>query len=216
MGKMAADRRKPLTKALVLDRRARAWHLLTIERLTQDEIARRLRDEGLGPITQQGVSKILERCYADYRARHRVSIDRETDRQLAALDHQYGEAMREWAKSKEAATLLRQRESRDGAAAAAGGEPAAPRRPDVETTKEVRGQCGDPRYLAEARRTLEDVRKILGLDAAPKLPVGGDGRDVMALVLEALADHPEVRVALAARLWSLSHADGHAPAGDGA
>lgn len=46
----------------------------------------------------------------------------------------------------------------------------------AERTKTTSGQCGDPRFLAEARNALEDIRKIWGADAPVKVEHSGELR----------------------------------------
>lgn len=55
-------------------------------------------------------------------------------------------------------------------------------------TRTSQGQCGDPRYLAEIRACLSDIRKIWGLDAPVKQELTGkDGGPVNVVFTESLA-----------------------------
>lgn len=55
-------------------------------------------------------------------------------------------------------------------------------------TKTSQGQCGDPRYLAEIRACLADIRKIWGLDAPTKQELTGkDGSPVLVAFSDALS-----------------------------
>lgn len=54
-------------------------------------------------------------------------------------------------------------------------------------TRTSEGQCGDPRYLAEIRASLAEIRKIWGLDAPTKQELTGkDGQPIAVAFTESL------------------------------
>ena len=90
---------------------------------------------------------------AEYRERHYEDVDKVKAEQISQLAHMADESYQAWERSKEASKLVRQKDNHNG----------------VETTKEAREQDGDPRYLSETRKALEDIRKIVGADARIKI-----------------------------------------------
>lgn len=67
------------------------------------------------------------------------------------------QSLQEWDRSKHNVVTVVERKDAQG---------------NVVTTT-TKGQCGDPRYLAEARAALDDIRKIRGANAPFKTEVSG-------------------------------------------
>jgi hypothetical protein len=156
---------------------------------TQREIA-----TALG-ISQAAVSKILARADARLlQEQHDLGL-RVKARQTMQLEHIRTEAMAAWHASKADATRRRQRRT-DGTGGSTGG---------VTSVAEVitEAQCGDPRYLAEARGAMSDVRKLWGLDAPQQLQI--DARNPYAnLTDEQLAREAQRQQALLPRPEEMS------------
>lgn len=126
----------------------------TLEGRTQHEIARELG------ISQPAVCKILQRIEDRLLADVAWKVERHRARQTMRLEFIYGEAVRAWKASKQ--EMLRKRQRQTGAAAGAGTTMA-------EVTSEHRH--GDPRFLDEARRALQDLRALWGIDAPERISI---------------------------------------------
>ena len=109
-------------------------------------------------ITQAAVCKLLKRVETCFLRELAETVGRQQARQALRLEHLFAEAMRAWHESKADSTRRRQRKTQGGDGLDA-------------TVAEivVENQHGDPRYLDEARKTLADARKLLGLDAPQKV-----------------------------------------------
>ena len=83
-------------------------------------------------------------------------------RELEKLDLLEREAYRGWYRSLRDAETAKTKGAAD-----ADGEMDTPQ--EVETT--VKGQAGDPRFLAEIRHCIESRRKLLGLDAPQQVEI---------------------------------------------
>lgn len=56
----------------------------------------------------------------------------------------------------------------------------------VTKTVTIEGQCGDPRFLSEARASLEHIRKIWGMDAPSKQEImNGQALQVVEVIVDA-------------------------------
>jgi len=128
---------------------------LSIHGSTQREIA-----EELG-VSQPAVSKILSRLEERYAREVVANLDRHRAKQTLRLEHQYAESMRAWTESKQDSTVRRQRKGQNAAGHAG---------PSVAELV-VENQHGDPRYLEQARKALNDIRKVWGIDAPQQLRV---------------------------------------------
>ena len=128
---------------------------LSIHGSTQREIA-----EELG-VSQPAVSKILSRLEERYAREVVANLDRHRAKQTLRLEHQYAESMRAWTESKQDSTVRRQRKGQNAAGHAG---------PSVAELV-VENQHGDPRYLEQARKALNDIRKVWGIDAPQLLSV---------------------------------------------
>ncbi len=126
-----------------------------LEGQTQHRIA-----EAMG-VSQPAVSKIIRRMEDRLLADVSVKVERHRARHTMRLEFIYGEAVRAWQGSKEDGVRRRQRKS-EGGAGREGGSIA-------EIVSESRH--GDPRYLESARRALEDLRRLWGVDPPERLAV---------------------------------------------
>jgi len=105
-------------------------------------------------VTQAAVSKILKRIEERLHADLARSYERQRARQLLRLEHLYAVAMKAWQQSVSTESIRRRQRKSDGS----GG---------TGTVAEIVSEsaAGDPRYLEQGRRVLEDLRNLLGLDA---------------------------------------------------
>jgi ABC-type molybdate transport system ATPase subunit len=132
------------------------------------QILDKLEAEGLGRMSEPALSTLLKR----HDDRVLASLDeikrQERINQIERLTHTYVEAMQAWHASKESAKLLRQKvvEGDGDLPEPAEGMPPPPRRRDrIEKTQELRERDGETAYLTVALKALEQIRKLLGLDA---------------------------------------------------
>lgn len=138
-----------------------------------EQISEALAANELGKVSLAGVCKIIQR--AERRSLRKLdrSIVIRRAQQVGSLDQMHDELWDAWERSKEAARLIREKETRDDHAPlpAPGEAPAmAARRPGrKETVHELRDQLGDRGYLAEARAALADIREMLGMNAETKV-----------------------------------------------
>ena len=151
-GRGGKDGHEP--RARIQTRALRALEL-SIQGSTQRQIA----DE-LG-VSQPAVSKILSRIEEMYAHEVIANLDRHRAKQTLRLEHHYSQSMRAWEESKQDSTIRRQRKGQ-GAAGQTG--------PSVAELV-VENQHGDPRYLEQARKALNDIRKVWGIDAPQQLRV---------------------------------------------
>lgn len=101
--------------------------------------------------------------------------------QTQSLLHIFGEAMKAWEKSKEQAVTVR----RKGVSLESDTKAGAISLPAVETTETTVWQCGDPRFLSEARAALREIREIWGANAPIKVEHSGELRVAGETVEEA-------------------------------
>lgn len=128
---------------------------LSVQGSTQRQIA-----EELG-VSQAAVSKMLSRLEERFARDVVATLDRHRAKQTMRLEHQYSESMRAWTESKQDSTVRRQRKAQDATGRAG---------PAVAELI-VENQHGDPRYLEQARKALNDIRKVWGVDAPQVLKV---------------------------------------------
>ena len=105
-------------------------------------------------ICKQRVHQIRQQVEEWSRPQWQGKIDVIKDKQTKLLMHLFQEAMTEWERSKENAVKYSQQK---------GGKEAG------KKTRSIGGQCGDPRYLDQARQCLADIRKIWGANAQPDI-----------------------------------------------
>ncbi|HWE37967.1 MAG TPA: hypothetical protein VG406_15460 [Isosphaeraceae bacterium] len=168
------------SRPLAAAREERCWQL-SVGGLGLKAIGERLGAEGLGRLSVEGVRKALARAERRALAGLADRVAAEKVRQVDALELIYREAMAAWERSREPVRLARRKTVEPPAvpppAPGADGNlpqippPEAQRR--VETTVEMRGRAGDPRFLGEARAALADLRKLLGLDSPTRVKLGG-------------------------------------------
>lgn len=135
--------------------RLRELHVMeqTLEGRTQHQIA-----ASLG-ISQPAVCKIVQRLEDRLLADVAWKVERHRARQTMRLEFLYGEAIRAWRNSQQQTLRKRQRQS------------------GVEgkgtTVAEIvsENSHGDPRFLEEARRALQDLRSVWGVNAPERLSV---------------------------------------------
>ena len=137
-------------------RRIRVRELQVLEQLvagrTQHQIAATLG------ISQPAVSKMQRRIEERLLADRAHQIDRQRARQTLQLTYLYGQALNAWHASQQDSLRKRQRKSDGGDRGAT---------TFAEMVSENRH--GDPRYLAEARAALKDLRAVWGFDAVPSV-----------------------------------------------
>ena len=146
-------KRRPVQRRCALrDKEIRAIELAALGK-TQGEIG-----EVVG-LTRSGVAKMLTRTEGKLAVMLRDKGERIKAKQTIMLETLYREAMTAWEASKKPATSIKTTKGGEGG---------------DRTEDTVRGQCGDPRFLDQARGCLEDVRKIWGINT-PYAPPGQNG-----------------------------------------
>jgi len=123
---------------------------------TQAELAKTLG------VSQPAISKIVRRIEERLAEEVAASARRLRTRQTLRLEYLFRESMTAWDASK-AETLQRRQRKTEGAA--------GPGQTVAELVSENR--YGDPRFLETARRLLEDLRAVWGLNAPGRLEVTG-------------------------------------------
>ena len=176
-----------IPEAVTIAREARAWDLYR-QGHSQAAIAAQLEEEWPGyTMTQQAVSKALQRCEDRTLAELKGETVRETARQLNRLEGAYLQAMAAWHRSKAGTrrTTERQEPGRWRAARRRTTTAAAP-----STTVQHADSAGDPRFLEKALQALTDRRRILGLDAPTKFEgtVGTKQRPLQQMTPEELEE----------------------------
>jgi DNA-binding CsgD family transcriptional regulator len=146
------------------DLELRIWTLLS-EGKSPSAIA---RDVG---IARQSVHRIIRRVEAKYNKLIAASVERLKARQARTLWAVVNEATEAWERSKQPARRVRKETGRPGSSR--NGDPRTGENgPRTDLTRtDVQSRVGDPRFLAEVREALADLRKLYGLDAANS----GDG-----------------------------------------
>ena len=117
-------------------------------------------------LTQQMISYDLARLQEQWRESALIDIDEAKARELAKIDRLEREYWRAWVRSCEDTETVKQR-----------GKPGdMPGRVDTENVERtVKGQIGDPRFLQGVQWCVERRCKILGIDAASHIELGGAG-----------------------------------------
>jgi DNA-binding CsgD family transcriptional regulator len=113
-------------------------------------------------ISQPAVSKIVRRIEERLLADLAYRTERQRARQTLQLEAIFRTAMRAWEASQQDSLRKRQRKSENGA-----GDHGVT---VAELVSENRH--GDPRYLAEARAALKDLRGVWGVDAPERVTIG--------------------------------------------
>ncbi len=161
-----------VSKELARQREQAAFDL-TLQGLSEAQIAAELAKQGLGEVTQQAVSKMLIRIEERMLKELSAKIQTKKIRHEAALWKIYHAAMAAWEESKKPQKSLTTKHAPSGE----NGQPGKV----LESHSTLRDQDGDPRYLEQARQALADLRKLWGLDAAKKLEVTGEDGDAIKL-----------------------------------
>lgn len=149
------------------DLKLRIWTLLSKGK-TPSAIA---RDVG---IARQSVHRIIRRVEAKYNQVIGATVERLKARQARTLWAVVDEALDGWERSKEPVRRVRKESGSRGPGGLPGhdsrGGGRSGNRTDLTRT-EVESRVGDPRFLAQAREALADIRKLYALNA----PKSGDG-----------------------------------------
>lgn len=145
---------------MLLERERRAWDLRQ-QGLTHERIAAELN------LDRSTITKMLGRLSVRASKNMMEMVIEEKIGQIARLNHIVDEAMQAWERSKETAKTVR-RQQADAAAQEEGDVEGSARKKKVTTTTLVQDQDGDPRYLDVAIKAMNEIRKILGLDAPAK------------------------------------------------
>jgi hypothetical protein len=133
-----------------------AFELSATKGLTETQIAEELAKQGLGQVTQQAVSKMLQRVEERMLKDMSAKVKRRKVWQTTALQKLYRDARDAWEESKKPQKSLTTKHGPSGEH----GEPGQVK----ESLSVLRDQDGDPRYLEQARQALADIRKIWGVD----------------------------------------------------
>jgi predicted DNA-binding protein YlxM (UPF0122 family) len=145
------------------EREVKAWSLAVAGR-THTEIAKELG------VTQQAVSQMLRRLEQRVIAQLSDKIETLKARQLARLEHIYGQAMAAWTTSKDPRKKSRRKKLTTlSAAMVPNGTPALPTGVREETSDQAETSDGNFLLLETALHALADQRKLLGLDAPKRI-----------------------------------------------
>jgi hypothetical protein len=164
-----------IPRALAVQRERNVWEM-RLRGYSYDEISEKL---SINPAT---IATILKRLTKRYRDQHLKEIEIIKDEQIAQHEMIYREAMESWHKSKGAAITTRKKAYGTQKAGINGG---------VEQIHESKDQHGDPRYLGEAMKAKEHIRKIVGADA----PTRSESKIKLDSDLEAMTDDELIQLA---------------------
>jgi hypothetical protein len=153
-----------------------AFELSAMKSLTETQIAEELAKQGLGQVTQQAVSKMLQRIEERMLKEMSAKVKRMKVWQTTALQKLYRDARDAWEESKkpQKSVTTKHGPSSDN------GEPGQVK----ESLSVLRDQDGDPRYLEQARQALADIRKIWGVDEPAQTKNDINGRLSLEIVEE--------------------------------
>lgn len=165
---MLARTRK--TVEIARQREELAYELCTTKGMTEREIAEEIGRRGLGPVSQPAVSKMLRRVEARALAAQAERVASYKIRQTESLERAFAKAMACFEASKGTKIDRTEKVDADGAI--------------KEVVTVERTSCGDPRFLAEARQALADVRQIWGLNAPAQTKASITGRLGLEIVEE--------------------------------
>lgn len=170
-----APRRKPENNA-PSPRNLEIYTLICEGKLTGAEIGKRFG------ITQQRVCQLRDAVERWARPQWAGKIDAIKESQAKLLMHLFQEAMEAWERSKlDAVSKVSEVGGRSGA----------------KKSTTTKGQAGDPRFIAEARAALADIRKIWGANTQadavePIVNVGVQVDVSMAEVRQQILGDPSV------------------------
>lgn len=146
-----------ISREVARERENRAWEMRQ-RGFTQAAIATEL---GIG---QSGINKALKRAERRALAQMGDRIEAVKITQHAQLERILMESLLAWERSKRVNETVKTETEADGT---------------ERVTRTVKGQTGDPRYLTEAQRALEGIRRVWGLDETRS--EGADAVSVAAL-----------------------------------
>jgi hypothetical protein len=158
-----------IPRALAVQRERDVWDL-RMRGYSYDEISKKL---DINPAT---IATILKRLTKRYRDQHLKEIEIIKDEQIAQHEMIYKESIEAWERSKKASITTRKKALGHSGSGISG---------NVEQTHESKDQFGDPRFLNEAMKAKEHIRKIVGADAPPKVPVDTTNKSDDELINEA-------------------------------
>ncbi len=157
-------RTRNTNKEITQHREMRAFELRQ-QLWTHERIAKDLGVE------RSAVTKMLKRINKRYSDRLAEEVKRIRAEHTLHLEHMADEAMQAWIASKQPAKDARRRKT--------------VRRGEEEENR-VQTQNADPRFLAEARAALADIRDIWGVDTPSKFsltdPTGADGQPAKLVI----------------------------------
>jgi len=150
--------RNKIPKTITIQREKDVWDY-RLKGWTYERIA-----EKIG-ISTHGVCKILKRLHDRYRKQHLEEIEQIKSEQISQLEDMFFESREAWERSKlrdkieriKRAVKINEKDKSIAAVSDIG-----------DLNIEQRDQDGDPRYLEQCRKCLEDIRKIAGADAPIK------------------------------------------------
>lgn len=157
------DTKTPSRKQIALARQKRAWELIAAGK-TQREIA---ADFG---ITQASVSELLARSELRILGELKDTVEIHKRKQIEVLERIVSMALTQFEKSCAKSAKASERTESDVTQLQGGSVTV----PNLTPRRKIRhleqqDQYGDPRFLAEARHALAEIREILGLNAPTKI-----------------------------------------------
>jgi len=117
-------------------------------------------------VCQQTISNDLKSLHKEWIASALVDFDEAKAQELAKIDRLEREYWAGWDRSREDAETSTAKVKGDG---------------DKEATKTVKGQAGDPRFLAGIQWCIDRRCKILGVDAPKRHEITGEGGEPLTV-----------------------------------
>lgn len=148
----------PVPPEVTREREREAWRMRVQDLMTHDEIAAKLN------VDRSTVGKMLKRMRTKFEGTTQEEVEQFRMEQLETLQMMAAEALNAWRRSLQSEKSVTKKkgsggEDDEGSGGGRGGE---------VTITNVRDSDGDPRFLAEARAAMADIRKIMGVDAPMK------------------------------------------------
>jgi predicted transcriptional regulator len=173
-----------IPKEVTAERERKAWKLRQ-KCWTEARIAEEL------DLTQQAVSAILRRVEKRLSAQFQSRAEEIKAAQTAQLEYLADQALQAWERSQEdaegartvteAVELKTNEETLDDENTPIRRKQVLVPAEKITTTRTSEGQSGDPRFLAEARNALSEIRDIWGLNAPKKTDVLSGGQTLTAI-----------------------------------
>lgn len=132
---------------------------LSLQGLTQKEIAKELSKKRPYTLTQQTISNDMVRLREIWKESAAVDIETEKGKLKAHYEYLIAEAQKAWERSQQDAVTEIEAETEKG----------------TFTTIKREGQAGDPRFLAEIRALRAEYKALFGLDAPKRSELTGAG-----------------------------------------